>query len=69
MQLILKLEKKEEGDTSVKLNGRPVDNLRFADDIDLMAVTKESLQDLTNRVEQQDNGTPVKCGKTQRRWH
>ena len=37
--------------TGVKLNGRLLDNLRFADDIDLMADMKESLQDLTNRVD------------------
>jgi len=35
----------------VKLNGRLLDNLRFADDIDLLADMKESLQDLTNRVD------------------
>src|SRR6218665_3134652 len=39
------LAKNEGSDTGVKLNGRPVDNLRFAAD------TKERLQDLTNRVD------------------
>jgi len=51
LEIVMRLAKKEESDTSVKLNGRPVDNLRFADDIDLLADTKESLQDLTNRVD------------------
>src|SRR6218665_3017525 len=51
LEIVMRLAKKEESDTSVKLNGRPVDNLRFADDINLLADTKESLQDLTNRVD------------------
>ena len=45
------LAKNEGSDTGVKLNGRPVDNLLFADDIDLLADTKESPQDLMNRVD------------------
>jgi len=43
--------KKEGSDTGVKLNGRPLDNLRFADDINQLANTMESLQDLTKRVD------------------
>ena len=50
LEIVMRLAKKGESDTRVKLNGRPVDNLRFPDDIDLLVDTKESLQDLTNRV-------------------
>ncbi|GFR90163.1 hypothetical protein ElyMa_000810500 [Elysia marginata] len=33
--------------TSVPINGRPICNLRLADDIDLMAASNSELQDLT----------------------
>ena len=47
----MKLAEKEGSGAGVKLNGRLLDNLRFADDIDLLADMKESLQDLMNRVD------------------
>ena len=50
-EIVMRLAKKKGNYTSVKLNGTPVGNLRFADDIDLLADTKENLQDLTNRVD------------------
>ena len=37
--------------TPVTIWGRPVCNLRFADDIDLMAHSEEELQDLTTKLE------------------
>ena len=42
---------RREDEIGVNLNGRSLNNLRFADDIDLVADTQEQLQDLTNRVE------------------
>ena len=36
--------------TSISINGRPICNLRFADDIDLMAGSKQELQELTDRL-------------------
>ncbi|KAL8564069.1 hypothetical protein ACOMHN_034546 [Nucella lapillus] len=36
---------------SISINGRPVCNLRFADDIDLTAGNEKNLQDLTTRLE------------------
>src|SRR6218665_3151923 len=52
--------------TGVKLNGRLLDNLRFADDIDLLADMKESLQDLTNRVDKNSKrmGLRINAEKT-----
>ena len=35
---------------SISIGGRPVCNLRFADDIDLMGGSNGELQDLTNRL-------------------
>ena len=38
--------------TSISIGGRPLCNLRFADDIDLMAGSNNELQDLTDRLSQ-----------------
>ena len=51
LEIVMRLAKKEGSDTGVILNGRPVDNRHFADDVNLLADTKDSLQDLTNRVD------------------
>ena len=36
--------------TSISIGGRPICNLRFADDIDLMSGSYGELQDLNNRL-------------------
>ena len=36
--------------SSISIDGRPICNLRFADDIDLMGSSNSELQDLTNRL-------------------
>ena len=45
----------EEHTTSISIGGRPVCNLRFADDIDLMGGTNNELQDLTNKLSNKAN--------------
>lgn len=42
----------EEFQTSISIGGRPICNLRFADDIDLMGKSEAELQDLTTRLEE-----------------
>lgn len=49
LEIVMRLAKKEE-EHGINLNGRPLNNLRFADDIDLIADTQEKLQDITSRV-------------------
>ena len=44
------LETLENHHTSISIGGRPICNLRFADDIDLMAGTNDELQSLTNKL-------------------
>src|SRR6218665_3181615 len=51
LEIVMRFAEKEGSGTGVKLNGKLLDNLRFADDIDLMADMKENLQDMTNRVD------------------
>jgi Reverse transcriptase (RNA-dependent DNA polymerase) len=59
----LALEKEEEG---LKLCGRVVNNLRFADDINLMAETTSGLQRITDRVSEQGErlGLVINSSKT-----
>ena len=38
-------------ESSIKIGGRPISNLRFADDIDLLAGSKAELQSLTDSLE------------------
>ena len=45
------LETLHDFQTSISIGGRPICNLRFADDIDLMAGSEAELQDLTTRLE------------------
>ncbi|PVD27098.1 hypothetical protein C0Q70_12249 [Pomacea canaliculata] len=40
-----------EHQTSVSIGGRPISNLRFADDIDLMAGSNSGLQSLTDKLD------------------
>ena len=35
---------------SISIGGRPVWNIKFADDIDLIAATNKELQDMTNQL-------------------
>ena len=39
-------------DSTISIGGRPLFNLRFADDIDLIGRDEEELQDLTTRLEE-----------------
>lgn len=59
----LALEKEAEG---VKLCGRLVNNLRFADDINLMSESTRGLQRITDKVSQQGErlGLVINSGKT-----
>ena len=50
------LEALEDYQPSVSIGGRDICNLRFADDIDLMGDSEESLQDLTGRLERAASG-------------
>ena len=65
LEMVMRLARRE-GEAGVNLNGRSLNNLRFADDIDLVADTQEELQDLTNRVEGSSKrmGLKIKAEKT-----
>jgi hypothetical protein len=50
----------------VNINGQLINNLRFADDIDLIAQTQEQLQELTDRVDETSKqyGLAINIAKT-----
>src|SRR6218665_2476522 len=66
LEIVMRFAEKEGSGTGVKLNGILLDNLRFADGIDLMADMKENLQDLTNRVDKSSKrmGLKINVEKT-----
>jgi len=55
-------------DSSFSINGRPICNLRFVDDIDLMAGSTEEHQDFSIRVERSSSayGIEVSTQKSKR---
>ena len=54
---------------TVKIAGREVTNLRFADDIDLLAGSREELADLTSRLDSTVNNMAWKSVlRKVRRW-
>jgi len=50
LEMVMRLAKGREG-VDININGRITDNLRFADDVDLIASTSRNLQELTDRVD------------------
>src|SRR6218665_2900022 len=69
LEIVMRLAEKEGSGTGVKLNGRLLDNLRYADDIYLLADMKESLHDLTNRVDKSSKRMGLKINaEKQKRW-
>src|SRR6218665_1466394 len=50
LEIVMRLAEREEEEVGMMINGMTLNNLRFADDIDLIANTEENLQQLTDRV-------------------
>ena len=50
--------------TTISIGGRPVCNLRFADDIDLMAGSNNELQDLTKKLSEKAYGMDISTAKS-----
>ena len=58
----------DEAQTVIKISGRNINNLRYADDTTLMAESKEELKSLLMKVKEESE----KAGsvyKKQRSWH
>ena len=58
----------DESQTGIKIAGRNINNLRYADDITLMAKSKEELKSLLMKVKEESEKAALKFNK-QRSWH
>jgi hypothetical protein len=65
LEIVMRLAKERE-EVGVNINGRITDNLRFADDVDLIATTGKNLQELTDRVDRSSKrmGLKINVEKT-----
>ena len=52
-----------------KIGGRNINNLRYADDITLMAESKEELKNFLMRVKKESEKAGLKLFKKLRSWH
>ena len=58
----------EEAQAGIKISGRNISNLRYADDTTLMAESEEELKSLLMKVESEKVGLKLNIQK-QRSWH
>lgn len=65
LEIIMRLAKGQE-EMGTNINGQLINNLRFADDVDLIANTSQNLQEITNRVDESSRrmGLRINIGKT-----
>ena len=62
----------DEAHAEIKIAGRNINNLRYADDTTLMAESKEELKGLLTRVKEQSEKADLQLNitlKTLRSWH
>jgi len=66
LEISMRLAERGEEEVGVMINGMALNNLRFADDIDLIADTEVNLQQLTDRVDGSSRrvGLRINTGKT-----
>ena len=60
----------DETQAGIKIAGRNINNLRYADDTTLMAKSKEELKNLLMKVKEESEKTGLKLNiQKQRSWH
>ena len=60
----------DEAQAGIKIAGRNINNLRYADDTTLMAKSKEELKNLLMKVKEESEKTGLKLNiQKQRSWH
>ena len=60
----------DEAQAGIKIAGRNINNLRYADDATLMAESKEELKSLLMKVQEESEKVGLKLNiKKQRSWH
>ena len=59
----------EEAHTGIKIAGRNINNLRYADDTTLMAESKEELKSFLMKVKEESKEVGLKLNILLRSWH
>ena len=59
----------EEAQAGIKIAGRNINNLRYADDTTLMAESKEELKSLLMKVKEEREKVGLKLFRKRRSWH
>ena len=59
----------EETQAGIKISGRNIDNLRYADDTTLMAEREEELKSLLMKVKVESEKIGLKPFRKRRSWH
>jgi len=60
----------EEAQAGIKITGRNIDNLRYADDTTLMAESEEELKSLLMNVKEESEKVKLKTQHSEKRsWH
>ena len=60
----------DEAEAGIKITGRNINNLRYADDTTLMAVREEELKSLLMKVKEESEKAGLKLNiQKQRSWH
>ena len=67
---IMRITELDESQAGIKIAGRNINNLRYADDTTLMTKSEEELKTLLMRVEEESEKTGLKLNiKKLRSWH
>ena len=67
-EYIMRNARLEEAQAGIKIAGRNINNLRYADDTTLMAESEEELKNLLMKVKE-ESGLELNIQKKQRLWH
>ena len=59
----------DEAQAGIKISGRNINNLRYADDTTLMAESEEELKSLLMKVKEESEKAGLKIKKKLRSWH
>ena len=59
----------DEAQAGIKIAGRNIDNLRYADDTTLMAISKEELKSLMMKVKESEKVDLSSTFRKQKSWH
>ena len=59
----------EEAQAAIKISGRNINNLRYADDTSLLAESEEELKSLLMKVKEESEKVDLKLNRKLRSWH